>query len=355
MNSFDILHLRLYNQLLIGSDFTHPQEIVAWMGAMQAQNYEMAKWGVAVRLPHATNRQVEEALNDGKILRTHILRPTWHFVTPEDIHWMRELTSSRIKSIIAGYAREYGTDDALIKKSLRVLPKILEEHGHLTREEIGKQLVFHGVKINDAHHVSNVMSFAEQEGIVCSGKVSGNKQTYALLHEWAPKTFSLSREEALERLIRRYFTSHGPATLEDCVWWSGLTMTDVRRGLESIRHNFICETFDGKQFWMRSEIKTPPAEKSLFHLLPAFDEFVVSYKERSEIIDEAYYRKILTKNGIFSPTIHYNGKIIGSWKRISNKNKTTAELSFFETTPKKIQGMFGKEIDRYSGYATDAF
>lgn len=350
MKVTDILIIRLHNQLLAGNQFTHPAQIVAWLGAMQSQNYEMAKWGIGVRLPGITNKQVEDAINKGEIVRTHILRPTWHFVAAEDIHWMLELTAARIKPAYEGYAKMRGVDEAFIKKGVELLPGLIEQHGHLTRIEISEHLIRLGLEVNEVHDVSYVVSKAELEGIVCSGEVRGSKQTYALLHQRVPRKVNLAKEEALEKLARKYFSSHGPATLDDYVWWSGLTKTDARKGIELIKHDFICEEIDGKQYWMRNDIQTPSSEKPLFHLLPAFDEYVVSYKYREEMIDKAYYRKVLTINGIFSPTIHYNGKIVGSWKRVVKKDKVVAELNFFDTTSKKVQGMFGKTIKAYQDF-----
>ncbi len=350
MNSIDLLHIRLYNQLLAGCNFTRPAEIVAWLGAMQSQNYEMAKWGIGIRLPGITNKQVEAATNAGEIIRTHILRPTWHFVAAEDIHWMHELTAPRLIPAYKSYARMRGVKEEFILKGLDVVASILEEHGHLTRQEIAEHLEARGIDTTGTQDAKDVLSRAELEGIICNGEVRGTKQTYALLHERVPKKYTLSKEESVERLARRYFTSHGPATLQDFLWWSNLTLTEIRKAMECIIHDFICETINGKDYWMPNNIQTPPAGMKFRHLLPAFDEFVVSYKDREEMIHEKYYRKVLTINGIFSPTIHYNGYAVGSWRRVNKKGVVVAELDFFPTTPKKVQGMFGKAVKEYNKF-----
>ncbi|NDV59358.1 winged helix DNA-binding domain-containing protein [Bacteroides sp. 519] len=350
MKTADILKIRLYNQLLAGNQLTRPAEIVSWLGAMQSQNYEMAKWGIGARLPGVTNKQVEEAVSTGEIIRTHILRPTWHFVAAEDIHWMHELSAPRLKPTFVSYDKMRGMEEDFIQKGLKALPGILDKYGHLTREEIAEHLTTsHGLRFVENHNVKNILSRAELEGIVCNGEIRENKQTYALLHQRVPKTYSLSKEEALERLARKYFSSHGPATLDDFLWWSGLTKTDVRKGIEAIKHDFVCEEINGKTYWMPNNIQTPAGKKSTV-LLPAFDEYVVSYKYREEIIDEAYYRKVLTINGIFSPTVHYNGKIVGTWKRVVKKKGAEAELSFFETTPEKVHSAFDKAVKAYNKF-----
>lgn len=349
MNTTDLLNIRLYNQLLMGSNMKTPREIVSWMGAMQSQNYEMAKWGIGIRLPGITNRLVEEAINKGDIIRTHILRPTWHFVTNEDVHWMLELCATRLKSAFFNYAKMMGVDEALIAKAISALPQVLEEHGHSTRQEIGEHLNNRKITI-DQDMVKYVMSRAELDSIVCSGVVRGSKQTYALLHKQAPKTLHLSKEEALERLARQYFTSHGPATLADYVWWSGLSVTEAKKGIELIKQDFICEEINGKSYWMKNDIHIPPRDTQTAFLLPAFDEFVVSYKDRSEIIEEEHYRKVMTRTGIFSPTITLNGEIIGAWKRVVKKKSVQAELEFFGKVGKKVEKLFEGQVKGYEEF-----
>ena len=345
MRPTDILKIRLYNQLLAGNKFTCPAEIVSWLGAMQSQNYEMAKWGIGVRLPGTTSQQIEKAFNEGDILRTHVLRPTWHFVIPEDIHWMLELTAPRIRRSFDGYIRMSGVKSETIHKGQDIAMLILEEYGHLTRQQLAEHLLLRGVELPEVRGLSYLMMNAEIDGLVCSGQIMGTQHTYALLNQRVPKKKVLSKEEMLEKLARKYFSSHGPATLDDYQWWSGLIKTDAKKGIESIKDDFISEEINGKTYWMPNDIQTPPGNMS--HLLPAFDEFVVSYKDRSEIIDETYYRKVLTINGLFSPTIHYNGKAVGTWKAVANKKETGAQLSFFETTPEKIQERFDKQIKNY--------
>lgn len=350
MNATTILNLRLYNQLLTTRRFTRAAQVVAWLGAMQSQNLEMAKWGIGARLEGVKIAGVEAALSSGEILRTHILRPTWHFVAAEDIHWMLALTAPRIKPAFDMYARERGVSTDFIKTATKLLPHIIEERGHITREELAEELAARGFETTERHDVRYVLSHAELEGIVCSGEVRGSKPTYALLHRRAPGAAVLSHEESLERLARRYFDSHGPATLEDFRWWSGLTKTDARKGMALISAHFISEVINGKTYLMPTHIQTPPAHAGSALLLPAFDEYVVSYKDREEIIDAAYYRKVLTINGLFSPTMHLDGKVVGTWKRVVKKNGAVAQLSFFETTPKKVHSKFNEAVIRYAEF-----
>jgi hypothetical protein len=346
MNTTNIRTLRLHNHLLTAHALKRPKDIVAWMGAMQAQTYPMAKWAIGVRLPGSTEGMIEQAINEGEIIRTHILRPTWHFVSSDDIHWMLELTAPRIKAIVLTYNKSIGEDETLLNKMLSPVEKILTEESHLTRQEIGERLKAEGMDI-DNRRLNHIMSWAELEGVVCNGRVKGSKQTYCLLQEKAPKTYSLTKEEALERLARKYFSSHGPATIKDFVWWSGLLMSDARKGIESIRHDFTGETIGADTYWFRKDIQLPPADTTPSALLlPAFDEYLVGYRGRLDILKEEYTRTVITKTGIFSPILTLNGEIIGTWK---NK-KADTEHSFFQKEKKDVQELFKPHAGRYKTY-----
>lgn len=345
MNTSELLRIRLYNQLLTGHEFDEPHEIVSWMGAMQSQSLELAKWAIGARLGEKTVKNVEEALNTGKIIRTHILRPTWHFVSCEDIHWMFDLSIPRLKPTYLSYCKMLGADDSVISRGVSMVEKSLSGGKHLTKQEIGTILQKEKIT-TDTRMLTLIISMAEMEGVLCNGQLRGNKQTFTSFGEWAPRKLSIQKEEALERLARTFFTSHGPATIQDFTWWSGLTLTECKQALEMIKNDFICETTNGRVFWMKNDIKTPATDEVSALLLPPFDEFVVSYKDRSEMIDETHYGKVMTKNGLFSPTIMLNGEIIGSWKKTMKKGAPQIELSFFEKMPQKIQVLFEPEVKR---------
>lgn len=347
MNTIDIRNIRLYNQLLTTHRLKTPKEVVSWMGAMQAQMYPMAKWAIGLRLPGSTNEMVEQAINNGEIIRTHILRPTWHFVSSEDIHWMLELTAPRIKMAVLNYCKYSGEDEPLLNKMLHYVEKILMKESHLTRQEVGELLIAEGVEL-DKYRLNHIMSWAELEGVVCNGKVKGGKQTYSLLQEKAPKTFSLTKDEALERLARKYFSSHGPATIKDFVWWSGLLTSDARKGIEYIKHDFVGEVFGDETYWFRNDLQLPSSEdNSSALLLPAFDEYLVGYRDRPEILKAEYTRTVITKTGIFAPIITLNGEIIGTWK---DKKKTDTEFSFFQKEKKQIQDLFKSHTEMYKAF-----
>lgn len=211
-----LITLRLQNQLLVRPPFDSPQQVVEWMGAIQAQDYRMAKWAVGCRTASTDATQIEAALNRGDILRTHLLRPTWHFVSSKDLRWMLSLTADRIRTANESFAR--GTDaeftPRLLSRSLELLQKMLEGNKHRTKEEIGEAMNQRGIPLSQ-YALRHLLMRAETDGVVCSGADKKGTATYALLDERAPRGEEPSREEALARLARIYFRSYSPATLAD--------------------------------------------------------------------------------------------------------------------------------------------
>jgi hypothetical protein len=247
MKLSQIAQMRLAQQRIDG-DFKTPHSVVQWMGAMQAQDYAMAKWGAGLRMGIAKDKDIDDALDKGEILRIHVLRPTWHFVTPQDIRWMVELTGPRIKATMKTYHNAIDLTDKLLAKANEVLEKALATSEHLTRKELVSQLVNAKFKMSPYQSLHYLM-WAELSLILCSGKRKGNKQTYALLDHRAPKAKSLTKEEALAKLAALYFTSHGPATEQDFRWWSGLTAGDARNAVDMVKKDFASEKIDGQTYW----------------------------------------------------------------------------------------------------------
>lgn len=352
MNINEFRKMRLWNQRLAGnSDFKKPADVVAWLGAMQAQTLEMAKWGIGVRLPGATAKTINAALNTGKIIRMHILRPTWHFVAAKDIHWMNELARPALQRAYLSYGKQLGLHETALRKGVDILVDELSGGGHYTAEEIGTRLRQRGAKA--AHYAQMVMFCAEAEGLLCNGKLIGSKQTFTLLQEWAPKKKTLSREEALVELAKRFFTSHAPATLEDFVWWSGLKISECRQAVEGIERDFVSDAFHDRTFWLPRRFKRPPeTDTPSALLLPPFDEFVVSYTHRSEIVKDAYYHRVMTKNGLFSPTLMREGEVIGKWRKTTVKSAAKIEMDFFQKISKSLRAAFEAEAARVTAFYT---
>ena len=227
--------------------------MVQWLGAVQAQDYAAAKWAVGLRLQGATADDIEQAATDGAILRTHVMRPTWHFVSPDDIRWLLALTAPRVHAANAYYYHAQGLDDAIFMRSNAALAKALQGGKHLTRQELVSVLKQVGVVTENLGFMLIIMH-AELDGIVCSGARRGKQFTYALLDERVPQSRTLEHDEALAEFARRYFTSHGPATLQDFVWWSGLTVADARAALAMVTSQLMHEVVDGQTYWFSASM-----------------------------------------------------------------------------------------------------
>ncbi len=330
----EIVKLRLQNQQINTSEVASPTALVAWMGAMQAQDYEMSKWAMGVRLPNHTEGSIEAALNNGEVLRTHLLRPTWHLVAPQNIRWMLELSRPQIEKIVDGYNKRLGLDFSIRDKSNTIIEKALDEQPNLTRNELMKELENHGIIASDIR-AAHLMFHAELTGLVCSGIRKGKHLTYALLDKQVPLTQPLLREEAITKLAKLYFQSHSPATLKDFAWWSGLSITESRKAIENIKEDL--ETFQiEKTVYYVFPSKTIETNKKDILLLPAFDEYMVSYTDRTAALPVAYTKQAITSNGIFSPIIVHHGKVIGLWKRKAKPKHVEIELLPFESISKDL-------------------
>jgi hypothetical protein len=250
------------------------------MGAMQAQDYAMSKWVVGCRLPESTGALIEKALDKGEIIRTHLLRPTWHLVSAKDIHWLLDLSAPQIKAAMKSRNKELEITDALFTKSNTLLEKALAKAKQLTREDLLANLEKAKIAL-DNNRAAHFLMQAELDGIICSGAIQDKKQTYALLSERAPKAKSIGLEEALGKLAERYFSSHCPATLKDFIWWSGLSVTDAKKALEMAKENFLSEKIGEETYWLTNHFSIPKKDKASVNMLPAFDEFIISYTDRT--------------------------------------------------------------------------
>ena len=349
MTNVELLQLRLGNQQLSQHAFEKPDEVVGWLGAVQAQDYAAAKWAVGLRLHNTTDEAIEEAFTSGAILRTHVMRPTWHFVLPADIRWLLALTAPRLLALNASYYRKLELDDATCIRCNAVLAKALEGGKQLTRPELMSVLRQAGMATDDLLRGTYIMMWAELDGIVCSGARRGKQFTYALLDERVPQANTFTRNEALAELTRRYFTSHGPATLQDFVWWSGLTVADAKIGLEMITPQLLHEVVDGQTYWFsRSAPPASPANESLTtYLLPNFDEYTVGYTDRSAVIDDAHISKLDSRGGVLNNTIVMNGQVVGSWKRTIKKDTVEIIPNLFTSLNENEVRSFAEAVQRY--------
>lgn len=350
MTDLDIARQRLANQRLSGAKFDKPDDIVRWLGAVQSQDYAGAKWALGLRLNGASEAVLDQAFNEGAFLRTHVMRPTWHFVAPEDIRWLLALTAPRVHALSAYYYRQLELDDAFFARCDEVLVGALQGGKHLMRTELIEAFDQAGIVTKELLRFNFIMIHAELEGLVCSGARRGKQQTYALLDERVPPGRSFTRDEALAELTRRYFTSHGPAALKDFAWWSGLTVADAKAGVEMVKAQLCAEEIDGAIYWFGDSLPMIDAVTPRAYLLPNFDEYTVGYADRSAIIDPQHAELVDMRSGILDYVIVVDGQVVGSWKRTVQKQAVTVELRPFAPLTSDQQAAVTSAAERYGEF-----
>jgi Winged helix DNA-binding domain len=311
---------RLHCQRLVAGRLARPEEVVGWLGAVQAQEYHLAKWGLALRTRRASDASVERAFAAGRILRTHVMRATWHFVTPADIRWVLALTAPRVRAAVAYYDRQLGINPAVITRASRAIAAALAGGVQLTRAELKAVLTGAGVRIDGTQRLAHVIMHAELDAVICSGARRGKQFTYALLDDRVPSAPLPAREEALAELARRYFTSHGPAQVKDFVWWSGLTSAEARIGLEMSRHHLAEEEIEGVRYWLAPSARRLGQPRRAAYLLQPYDEFLIAYKDRSASLDPMLSRPGAGRGPYAAPVV-LDGRVVGGWRRASTGDR----------------------------------
>ena len=329
---------RLINQKLLQSDLRDPADVVAWLGAVQSQDFPAAKWALRLRSGQAlrlrsgvTNDAIDRAFSAGTILRTHVLRPTWHFVTPADIGWMLTLTAPRVQQSLAHACRQFELDARTLSRARTILGRVLGDGAHLTRAELAEALRRGGITASGPR-LGVLTVDVEINRVMCSGALRGRQHTYARFDSRVPSARSWTREESLAELTRRYFASHGPATLRDFSWWSGLTMRDVKEGIALAKPALTSERVDDREYWMGSDPATGRLNplsrgvrgsdpKPRAHLLPNFDEYLIAYKDR-DLVGAAQ----LSAQDAYTHQVVIDGQFLGTWKPTATKGGVRLEM-----------------------------
>ena len=286
-----------------------------WMGAVQAQDYGAAKWALAQRTRDVTEAQVDRLFDEGSILRTHVMRPTWHFVLPDDIRWMLVLTRARNARGDAARYRELGLDAEVVARAGGAFRAALAGGHHLTRPELGVALEAAGISA-EGQRLPHLLGCAELDGVIVSGPPRGKQFTYALLDERAPAGRELDRPAALAELAARYFRGHGPARLRDFAWWSGLAVTDARAGI-ALAGTLERETVDGDDHWFEAGSGPVPrrGRSPVAQLLPNFDEYTVAYRDRAALThpDHPVLPELLSFGSVLANIVVVDGRVRGGW------------------------------------------
>jgi hypothetical protein len=345
----DVARARLRNQSLVDPRFSRTLDVVSYLGAVQAQDYAGAKWAVAQRTKTCKEADVEQAVNNGAIVRTHVLRPTWHFVAPADIRWMLELTGKRIKQVMSYSNRALGFDQSALKKSGRALVRSLRGGRSLIRSELYEILKTAGINVAGDQRLGHLLMDAELDGLICNGPRRGNHSTYALLEERVPAVDRIDRDEALLRLARIYFKSHGPATVADFSWWSGLTVAEAKRAVDIASDELDTIDIDGRAYFLSSISSAGRTDTA--HLLPNYDESFIAYRDRSAVAER------LRKSGfagrtdnIFTHIAIVDGQVVGTWKRTSTRAGHRVEITPLVNLTASDNRKLRAATKRYSDY-----
>ena len=315
-----IARRRLANQHLVSPSLSRAAEIVRALGAVQAQDYAGAKWALAQRATGLTDAEIERAFAAGEILRTHVLRPTWHFIVPGDARWMLALTAPRVVAAMAYHTRQLGLDAATFRKSHPALERALRDGRQLTRAELSAVLARAGVKAPTGAHIAQILMQAELDRVIISGARQGKHMTYALFDERVPAAPARDRDESLDDLTRRYFSTRGPASLHDFAWWSGLTIRDAQRGVDAAGSSLVRETYEGKAYWSAATDQTHGRWTRVAHLLPNYDECFVGFRDRSAFAGRV--RPLRPKgrvDALMGHVVFLDGEIVGGWRRALGK------------------------------------
>lgn len=344
----DIRLRRMINQQLTQPQFTTPLELVRWMGAVQAQDFLASLWGVGSRIPGSTEQRIEQAIADRAIVRTWPMRGTVHLVPAEDACWMVRLMGPRVIQKYRSYHQKAGLNEEIFARSREIFVRALEGGRQRTRGELYQLLEAEGISTANTRGLFIIGQLAH-EGLVCLSARQGKQPTLALLDEFAPNARALSREEGLAEMALRYFRSHGPATVQDFVWWTGLTVTDARVGLETIKGQMIEEALDGQTYWWMEPSQRQPAPEPTLHLLPAYDEYLVSYKDRSAALDPRY-AWLQDPRLHLGPTLIIDGQVAGTWKRSIKKKGAALEVMLTRKLDVSENTLLEAAAQRYSAF-----
>lgn len=350
MQPAEIARRRLTSQQAARPDLSAPGELVGWLGAVQAQDFLGSLWALGLRLPGASEALVEQAIAERQIVRTWPMRGTIHFVAPADARWMLGLLTPRVLQGSQGRLRQLGLDAPTIAKAGEVLARALAGGQQLTRPALYAELAAAGIAAEGSRGLHILGQLAHQQ-LICFGPRAGKQPTFVLMDEWLPPTPALPRDQALAALALRYFTSHGPATLQDFTWWAGLTLTDARAGLAGASGDLAEAEADGQRYFFAHEPRAEPAEPDTAFLLPPFDEFLVAYRDRSAALDPRFTNAVTPgSNGIFHPIVVLDGRVLGTWRRTIKRDSVQLTFSPFESFSAAQLRAMAATAERYAQF-----
>ena len=296
--------IRLLNQQLISPQFGDPAQVVSHMGAIQAQEYRMMRWAVAMRTCRPSARAFKRAYDNGEIVRLHLMRGTWQLVTARDYWPLLTLCAPKAMAVTRGWmhSNHISLPDEEVSSIRDILVRTAADKGSVVKEDFVKALAERDIHMDD-HRLSYHIRMAELSGTLCSGNLLPMKATYALTAQKLTPPVRVDRDEALLTLTRKYFQSRQPATLEDFVWWSGLNIGDCRRGIELMGNSIHEEKWRGRTFYLTDDCRTRGFRKGRYLMIPPYDEYLISYKSRDIVLSPDYSHKAHNNSGIRCLTI----------------------------------------------------
>ena len=346
-----IARRRLAAQHLVRTSLATPADVVRTLGAVQSQDYAGAKWAIGMRMAAGGDDVVERAMTEGAILRTHVLRPTWHFVVPGDVRWMLALTAPRVKRLLATYDRQLGIDETTIRRAIRTIARALEGGRHLTRAELAAALRAARLSVEGTQRLAHVVMHAELDAVIVSGPRRGKQFTYALMDDRVPPAPALDRDEALGRLVVRYFATRSPATPHDFGWWSGLVVADARRAIEIAGAALERETIDGVVHWSDPTAPAHEIPSPMAHLLPNYDELFIGYRDRGAIGDRIASTRFVS-GGLADIThvVTIDGELVGGWKRTLGERRAAVALARAARLTRAEERAIAAAAERYGRF-----
>ena len=328
-----------------------PAEIVARLGAVQAQDHAAAKWGIALRGHGLVDADVQRAFDAGEIIRTHVLRPTWHFVAAADLRWLLQLAAPQVHRANGAYYRQAGIDAAVVRRTTAILERELRGGNYRTRAELGAAFQRARIEARDGQRLGYLMMRAELDGVVCSGPLRGKQHTYALVEERVAPAPSPTRDEAMHELARRYVATRGPATVHDFAWFSGLGVADARSGLESLGTGVTKSRIGDRTYWA-PETDDPRREaRRVAHLLPNYDEYFIGYRDRAAFLERLRAAAVpLPSPALGRHVVAIGGQFIGGWTRTVSGKAVTVELDILMALTRPEQQALTRAVEAYGDF-----
>lgn len=328
--------------------FDTPEAVVSWLGAVQAQDWYGSLWAVGSRMRAASESAIEQAIADGSIVRTWPMRGTLHFVAPADVRWMLQLLAPRVVAANrARIERDFGLDESTLRRSRRIVEKVLGEGQPIARGELYAALDAGGIDSARMRGI-HVTGWLAHHGVICGGPRVGRQPTFVLLDAWVAPTTPKTRDEALHTLALRYFHSHGPATAQDLAWWSGLTVRDAQLAAALAEPELQVLEVAGKRYLHGDTAEPMPAGG--VHLLAPFDEYLVGYRDRSAAVEPALSRQVIGINGLVNASVLVDGKVVGTWKRVLGRDGVSIDVAPFRALRRGEQAPLKRAMKRYAAF-----